>query len=204
MRASVLAAVAALGLGSLVAAGAAYANPAQYDFYGTGSGSVGGVTFTDQSFNLSLLGDTSNVFLQSPGFYRINNLGGTFTLGVQNFSVLPDVAIVVSNTPLNLINFFNATFDNGLGGNNAGLASYDLTTFIGPIALDPLTPTLNGGTFALAGGQTLQFTDSLTLNFFSDIGPPPATPAPEPSTLALMIPALGFFGVLLARRRKQA
>lgn len=189
--------IAVLSAAGLVAA---QASPITYSFSGTGSGTItdstgAQTTFSDASFNFTFTGNTMNVQsdpIHDPGYYRLFNVGGTFSEGTFTATLSPTVTLVSSAAPsLELINFFNHTFDNGLGGQNAGLDGYTLATAIGPLALNPLTPTLNGGSFAISGGGGIEMTSDRTLSFTASV--------PEPTTFAL----LGFGLLALAYQRRR-
>jgi hypothetical protein len=205
------AAIAAIGL---AAAAPAHALPATYTFSGIASGTLfdaaGAPTdFVDQLFTIVLTGDTADVQPDVPddGFYRLFGLGGSFSEGAFNAMLSPSVAIVANaNAGFDTINFFNGTFDNGLGfWLHPALDGYDLTTSIGPLTVPSaeaplgfLSPTLNvlGHGFALEGGGAVEFTANSSLTFTARVGR-----VPEPATTALVL--AGVAGLVLARRRRK-
>jgi hypothetical protein len=197
----------------LALAATAKAVPITYTFSGTASGALFDATgaetdFTDQLFSIVLSADTSDILPDDP-FYRIFNLGGSFTEGAFNATLSPGVAIVVNNDPaFDRVNFFNASFENGLGfSGHPGLTGYDLSTSVGPLTVPDavnapagfLNPTFNGGAFALENGGSLEFTGNTSLTFTADVR---GNAIPEPMPLAML--AAGFVALAFARRAGRA
>jgi hypothetical protein len=208
LRVALATAVIGLALGA-----PAQAVPITYTFSGTASGALFDATgaetdFTDQLFSIVLSADTSDILPNDP-FYRIFNLGGSFSEGVFNATLSPGVAVVVNNDPaFDRVNFFNATFDNGLGfSGHPGLTGYDLSTSIGPLTIPDavnapagfLNPTFGGGSFALEGGGSVEFTGNTSLTFTAQLQ---GGNVPEPAPLALL--AAGLMALAFARRAGRA
>jgi hypothetical protein len=174
----------------------ACALPATYTFSGVGSGVIvdGGTTPFSGAFTFTFTADTSAIDSSAAPFFRLNNVSGTFTEGSFSAVLMPTVTIVASADPsLELINFFNATFDNGLGLHNPALNGYDLSTSIGPLLGDFLTPTFGGGGFLTSTGALIEMLGNDSLTFTATV--------PEPATLALLGLA-GFAGLGFLRRRR--
>ena len=187
-----------------MAAGAAQAAPITYTFTGTGSGTAGGAAFSGP-FSFVFNADTANIDATGAPFYRLNGIGGTFTEGAFSATLTPTVTLVgTADTAIPRINFFNATFDNGLGMNDPSLASYTLDTSFGPLTVTApgsassfLTPTFNasGDGFATSGGL-VEITDNTALTFTAVLQ---AAPVPEPAALGLL--GAGCLALGAIRRR---
>ncbi len=175
----------------------AYADTFDYTFSGNGSGTVNGVPFTNQNFTFVLTGNTADIDASGAPFFRLSNLDGTFSEGGTTETLDATITLVGNAqfpTPpstLGDVNFFNATFDNGLGLDATALNGYNLSTAIGPLTGD-LNPTFGGGSFATTAGS-ISITADNSLTFTA--GP---VGAPEPRTIALL--GVGLVAIVLLRR----
>ncbi len=172
------------------------ASPVTYTFDGTGSVTLGGKSL-GSTFSVVFTGDTTAIDFSGSPFIRYNGLTGTFTDGTTSETI---GATVESNSSLANIDFYDSTFTNGLGLQDAALAGYQLnkSISIGPILASSgnLTPTFGGGVFATADGD-LQFTGSDSLSFAANVS------TPLPATLPLFSTGLGAWGLLGWRRKRK-
>jgi hypothetical protein len=191
---------------------AAHATPITYTFTGVGSGTANGVAFTDTAFTFVFTSDTTDIDTSGAPFFDLHDVAGTFTEGSYSATLAPTVTIVATeDASFPRINFFNADVTNGLGLNNSALATYDLSTSIGPITTPPgfLTPTFPGAGdppssgFATIGEGSVIFTADDSLVFTAALQTPPP-PVPEPSAIVLMTAGVLGMGLIYRRSRRQS
>ncbi len=164
----------------------------------TGSGTLGGVAFTNALVTLTATADTSNV-TGSSGFFTVHPT--TATVSVDGFSPATftsstfdviDNQSFSNNGITGIVGFGDTNSGTVLGDSNAAFQSYSLTTSIGPLTgADFIRSDV---TFATtAGGFVLSSAGPAT--FQAIIG------VPEPSSLALSVIA-GAIGLGVARTRR--
>ena len=201
-------AIGTLGLGI---AGAAHATLVTYTFTGTGGNIVVDSDGKEPAFppgtpfTFVFTGDTTAIDTSGAPFFKLQNVSGTFTEGSFSATLVPtstvesnasDDACLPPFTCSPNIDFYNATFDNGLGFVDASLLGYDLSTSFGPLTkTSDLTPTFGAGSFAFVGGGSVQLTGNDSLTFTATVGA-----VPEPATLGLL--GLGLAGLGFRRRRQ--
>lgn len=179
---------------------AAHADQFQYVFSGTASGLYDGLPAGDTPFTLTFVENTSSLGLDQPaaGYYEYTDISGTLVANGMTF-ILNGVTLEVNgNSGEQNVDFYDSAFTNGLGLSSPTLLGYNLMSNLDvPATTSDLTPTLGASSFAVSGGNTLQFTGDANLGFTATDLTPAATP--EPSSLLLL--GSGLSGLALLRRR---
>ncbi len=167
-----------------------------YTFSGTGSGSLGSQSFTDTLFTITSTADTSQVTNSSPGIFRVPDLTANVTVSGIGTGTFTITTINVSNQNVSRVGISDPNQNMAiLFVDNPAVATYDLTTAIGPLtgptAFNP------GATFATTAGDfSLTVVPSAT--FQATVG----QAIPEPATLTLIgIGALGLLGHAWRRKK---
>jgi hypothetical protein len=170
-----------------------------YTISGAGSGSLGGVTFTDTAFDILLVGDTNNLVDYGVGAPAITPLQSA-TVRIGGFAD----AGLTGSTRFGLsrdLNIFFFARDNGFGG---GLDLFDFhVTDAQETAFDyaaPYDPVPGFGLFLAQFHDVGTSQGLLTFQAASGVTFSSAA-VPEPATWALMIMGFGSVGALLRRRR---
>jgi len=168
----------------------ASAGPITYTEQTTGSGSLGGSSFTNALVTFVLVGDTSTIYSDAPGVFR--DLGtATVTVAGIGTAAFTDQMGFASIQAWPLAGIFDHTMgDFGLLFTiDPSLATYSLATAIGPVSsqafYEPLSFPTAEGDFILTGTAT----GVSTFN---------ATTVPEPGSLALI--GIGLASLFACRR----
>ena len=80
-----------------------------YTFNGTGTGNLNGKNFTNASYHVTILGDTSNIFLFVPGVPAIVNLPATIEISGQGSAAFSNPVYVFNNQPSTVVGFGDYT-----------------------------------------------------------------------------------------------
>jgi hypothetical protein len=202
------------GLAGLTAALAAIASGGQaavviYTISGQGSGSLGGVNFTDALFDIELVGDTDNIVdfgLGSPYLGPLQSATVQIT-GFADAGVLEATRLGI-NRSVNIV--FFSLYDGIFGGSDlfdfhvtdAEETAFDFTAPYGPVAGFDIFVGQFQDVGTSQGALTFQAASNVTFS-----AAPGATAVPEPTSWALMILGFGGLGGLLrlnARRTRAA
>ena len=188
---------------------AAHADQFEYVFTGTAAGYYNGAPVGDTAFTLTFDEDSASVVNAGSGFFRFNNVAGTFSADGMTVA-LPNVTLVVNSNagvdshgnPIGNVDFYDSAFTNGLGLFSTSLYGYQLDSNVSiPVSSLNLTPTVSNppaSLFAIAGGgNTLGFTSDCDLGFTAT----DLTPAPTPEPTSLMLLGSGLSGLAMLRRR---
>lgn len=192
--------ITAVALAAAVSAlpGSARATPITYTFTGVGTGDVGTTAFSG-AFTFTFSGNTTSI-TSGGGEFRQDGIGGTFSEGAFNGTLLSNNAVIVNTDPLfPRLSFFNSTFDNGGTLQNSVFSSYALATALGPITVTTgpnLLPTLNAigdGFGTTGGGPVIELLSISSLSFSATV--------PEPTSLAMFGAALFLLGLVGWRKK---
>jgi hypothetical protein len=177
-----------------VASFTANASAIQFIYTGTGSGSLGGETFSQVAFTLTQYSDTTALQSCGGSCKFIDATSATVSIdGVGSYSFITGTRTFDNR---GLVGFSRA----GIGGIdlynvfNVG-TSYDMVSAIGPV-FGNASLIQWGHQPVLTSAGTLNFDSTSTWGSFQAV-----TAVPEPETYAMMLAGLGLMGAV-ARRRK--
>lgn len=177
-------------LSATLVAGAATAEPIDYIFTGTGTGTLNGTAF-DGSFTVSEVADTSGVSGPSGGEYSNVASNATFVAGALSATLTGTTNEVIDNTAApGFIAFAQLPAIAVEATTNSAFETYHLDT---ALSLTIGTPSVAPATYSTSVGD-LDFASITALNFQADT-------VPEPFTLSLF--GAGLAGAAALRRRKR-
>ncbi|WP_229256013.1 PEP-CTERM sorting domain-containing protein [Duganella fentianensis] len=168
----------------------ANATPLKYEIKGTGSGSLGGTTFSNQAFDISFIGDAAGtpdlIDPLTSAQIAVSGLG-TATLNIATRVGLAGTTIV----------YFSHSESQG------GLDLFDFRVLTPISSLNSVFTVAGTDIFALDQFKNISSTlGNVTLESSSDVvfSSSDVSAVPEPETYALMLAGMGLIGV--AARRK--
>jgi hypothetical protein len=197
----VAASVFVSALSMVLAAAPAMASPITYTEVGTGSGSLDGISFTNQLVTITMTADTSNITQRSPTFFE--NFGTTSIT----------VSTAGTDTLTNPVVFVNQTFSPPTAGFTVLIG-----TLIGPSVMDTLNSTfatyalgaigptsgasfINPGFAFATGSGTFSLSSMGDTTFTATAG---VSAIPLPAAFPLFATGLGALGLLAWRRKRKA
>lgn len=179
----------------LVLTGSAYATPVTYVEQVTGSGSLGGDSFSNAVVTLTLTGDTDNVH-QNPMFLSIVNstaIVGVIDVAGVGSATFTDSVEALINGAATFAGVEDFTVHSNVLVTSSDFSGYGLTTDIGPVlGITGFEPGLAFGT--TAGDFVLEST-SRESSFTTVVA------TPEPATLTCL--GTGMFGLIRIRRKRR-
>ena len=167
-----------------------------FTFSGTGSGTIGGTTFTSEMFDITIMGDTNNV-QAVPGFpnsIRILSNSASIDIAGSTSSITPQLS-VFRNTGGFVGLALPPSTDLIRGPSGTVFGTWDMTTSIGPITSTATFANWNSVNIATSDGQLIfNDVDELQTTFA-------ATVVPEPSAALFLGLAFCIFGWVRYLRR---
>lgn len=183
-----------LGAFALSISASALAAPIKFTHTGTGSGTIGGTSFSDAAFTITETTDTSLRLSCGGTCYSIDDTLATIDIsGLGSYTFTTGTRTFVNGS---IVGFSRAgTFGLDLfnGPANPLLTGYDLLTPIGPVTGTGSLIQWSYGDVNTTGG-TLIFTEGFSASTFT------ATAVPEPSVLGLA--AVGLLAVFGLRKKR--
>lgn len=182
--------------GVLLASQTSNADPVTFSFTGTGTGAVGGNSFTNALFDISIMGDTNNS-MPVPGFpnsTRVLSNSATVTINGTVSQIIPQLS-VFSNTGGFVGLALPPSTDLILGPSDPAFAPWDLTTSIGPITGEASFSNWSSVTIGTSNGNLVFDDDDIETTFTAVV-----TPVPEPG----FVSGLLLFAATGALRRRRS
>jgi hypothetical protein len=173
---------------SIIVAGlcwAASANQITYTLSGTGSGTLGADQFSDASFLITSIADTSGIS-ETDGVFSVRDSIATVFVSGLGTATFNDQTLNADNTALSATGI--STYGAILWLNSPTFANYDLGSSLDPVAGTPFG-NFGMGFSTTAGNFTLSSVSSLTFQ---------AEMTPEPSILWIF--SMGLVVLLLRLR----
>ena len=175
------------------------ADPVTYAFSGTGSGSVGGIGFSNAIFSIRVFADTSDVYVNplDSAVLDVDDIFSQFDIagiGVGMFTSNERVFVDHSVSGLGFQRGAEPGLDL-LDIQNDVFATYDLVSSLGP-SFDPSPEAVFQFHNEPSTLGPITFVSARDITFTADV-------VPEPSTTSFLI-CVAAIGVVLCLRRKRA
>jgi hypothetical protein len=174
--------------------GGVCAAPLEVDISATGTGTIGGVPFSNSIFLIRMYADTANRQLVQPGIYHISPVASSIEIwGIGTASFTLGTRVFVNN-PNQIAGFSRAgtTGSDILDVDGSAFSTWDLLSDVGPVFDATPHPVSQASGLATTLG-TLNFTAYSNSTFTANV-------VPEPGAVMLLI--LGLAVGVLDRRRK--
>lgn len=188
-------------LGILFAA-LANAGTVAVTYTGFGSGSLGGVVFTDKNYQINITGDNSATFVEYGAIWLPSTSASFSISGVGGGAITETMNAWVCSAPSECAGFSASSLGNMIWSMDSGLGlvGYDWTTNFGPtdiIGTSGIASTQGVGAATALGDL---FFTSATRSFVMEAQVSGAAAVPEPGSLALLFCG-GVILTTLSRRR---
>ena len=161
VRLTRLASVALLMIFGFCGQRGAWAQTIVYTYSSVGSGSLGGITFNDEPFTITATADTNSIFTFSPGLLRVpDETASVFVTGLGSATFVSTLNFANHGIAVGISDGSNA--DDILDIRSSALASYNLSTAIGPVSG---TSAINNGTNFMTSEGDFVLTSRVNCDF---------------------------------------
>ncbi len=191
--------IAAVAMALVVQVQSASAGPITYTQIATGSGSLGGTSFTNAVVTITAIADTAGIILSDPSdkFYEVTNESTTVDVAGIGSATFTDTIYTGVVQLFQVAGFHDINSEDILDTGSPTFSTYNLSTSIGPLAG---TTIINPGwSFpTTAGAFIFTSANENDSTFQATLG---TAPIPEPSSLILAgIAALVGLGLWRSHR----
>lgn len=186
----------ALCAAGMIVAGSTSADTLKFTESTTGSGSLGGTSFTDALVTFSGTGSTSNITNLGADIYAIVGLPVSVNVAGVGSASFTDTVQLVANDVYGDIGLGDTTNQRAIIFAVVPTAGYNLSTSFGPASGSGLFNS--GTTFGVSSG-TFDLTSVGTTTYQATV-----SSAPEPATWGLMLIGLAAIGSVTRSRRAKA